>query len=176
MERPKEFLREARSRLLVYDKHKAHTIEKVNQIINRECNTTLALVPPAATSKIQPLDVAFNSEFKRSVDRQATELMAEDPEIFLISKLTAGERHVLFTKWVGKAWRETSRRIKDMVIRSFVKCGIVLPTSGERDNEINIEGIPGYTIGQPCDVAEVMFYDSSDDELDMVVGSHGGEV
>ena len=103
MERPKEFFGESRSRLLVYDKAKAQTTDKVKQIIDRECNTTLALVPPGATSKIQPLDVAFNSEFKRNVDRQATELMAEDPEIFLTSKLTAGERRVLFTKWVGKA-------------------------------------------------------------------------
>ena len=61
-----------------------------------------------------------------------------------------------------------------MVIRSFVKCGIALPTSGERDNEISI--IPEYTIGQSYDVKDVMFYDSSDDELDMVVGSDGGDV
>ena len=124
--------------------------------------------------QLELLDVAFNSEFERRVDRQATELMAEDPEIFLTSKLTAGERRVLFTKWVGKAWQETCRRIKDMVIRSFVKCGIALPTSGERDNEISI--IPEYTIGQSYDVKDVMFYDSSDDELDMVVGSDGGDV
>ena len=90
-------------------------------------------------------------------------MLAGDPEIFLTSKLTAGERRVLFTKWVGKAWQETSRRIKDTVIRSFVKCGIALPTSGERDNEINIEGIPEYTIAPSYDVEHVMFYDSSDD-------------
>ena len=57
-----------------------------------------------------------------------------------------------------------------------MKCGIALPTSGERDNEINIEGIPEYTIAPSYDVEHVMFYDSSDDELDMVVGSDGGDV
>ena len=53
-----------------------------------------------------------------------------------------------------------------------MKCGIALPTSEERDNEINIEGIPD----QSYDVEDVMFYDSSDDELDMVVCSDGGDV
>ena len=59
-------------------------------------------------------------------------MMAEDPEVFLSSKLSAGERRILFTKWVGKAWQETSRKLKETVIRYFAKCGIALPTSGER--------------------------------------------
>ena len=46
------------------------------------------------------------------------------------------------TKWVDTAWQETSRRLKDTVIRSFVKRGIALPISGSRDIEINIEGLP----------------------------------
>ena len=74
----KNFCGENRSKLLVYDEHKAQTSEKVKQILDRVCHTTLALVPPGATSKVQPLDVAFNNEFKRSVDRQVTELIAEE--------------------------------------------------------------------------------------------------
>ena len=165
-----KFSAECRSRLLVYDEHRAQTTQKVKQILEKKCHTTLALVPPGATSKVQrlqPLDVAFNADFKRSVDRQATELMTKDPEIFLTSKLTAGERRVLFTKWVGQAWQETTRRLKDTIIRTFVKCGIALPTSGERDNEINLEGIPNYSISKSSDVEDLVFYgDSSDDEID----------
>ena len=58
----------------------------------------------------------------------------------------------------------------------YLICGIALPKSGERDNYINIEGITEYTISQSYDAEDVMFYDSSDDELDMVVGSDGGDV
>ena len=57
-----------------------------------------------------------------------------------------------------------------------MKCGIAPPTSRERDNEINIEGVLEYTISQSYDVEDVMFYDSSDDELDIVVGSDRGDV
>jgi len=38
-------------------------------------------------------------------------------------------------------------RLKDTVIRSFVKCGISLPISGSRDSEINIDGLLDYHIG-----------------------------
>ena len=49
-------------------------------IAERKCNTTLVLVPPGVTSKVQPLDVMINSEFKKSVDRQAREMLAKDPK------------------------------------------------------------------------------------------------
>lgn len=44
------------SKLLVYDEHCAQTTEKVQDILKRECNTTVAIVLPGATSKVQPLD------------------------------------------------------------------------------------------------------------------------
>ena len=48
-----------------------------------------------------------------------------------------------------KAWQDFSRRLRDTVYRSFVKCGIALPTSGQRDSEINLSGLENsnYTIG-----------------------------
>ena len=59
-----------------------------------------------------------------SVDRRATEHLSAHPELFMSGKVSAGDRRVLFTKWVGTAWQETSCRLKDTVILSFVKCGI----------------------------------------------------
>ena len=56
----------------------------------------------------------------------------------------AGDRRVLFKKWVGTAWQEISRRLKDTVIRLFVKCGIALPIHDSRNTELNIDGLPEY--------------------------------
>ena len=119
-----------RDRLLISHAHRAQTTERVKTILTQECQTILGLVPPGATSKVQPLDVTFNAEFKKSVDRLATEPLPANPERFMTGKATAGDRRVLFTKWVGTAWQETSRRLKDTVIRSFVKCGISLAIPG----------------------------------------------
>ena len=66
----------------------------------------------------------------------------------MTGKVAAGDRRVLFTKWVGTAWQETSRRVKETVNRSFVKCGISLLISDSRDSEINIDGLPDYRM---CD-------------------------
>ena len=153
-----------RDRLLIYDAHRAQTTERVKTILTQECKTTLGLVPPGATSKVQPLDVTFNAEFKKSVDRLATEHLSTNPEQFMTGKVTAGDRRVLFTKWVGTAWQETSRRLKDTVIRSFVKCGISLPISGSRDSEINIDGLPDYRMGESADIEEIEFFSDSDEE------------
>ena len=59
-----KFLAERKSQLLVYDVHTAQTTEKVKRILDQECHTTLALVPPGATSKVQTLDVMLTASLK----------------------------------------------------------------------------------------------------------------
>ena len=51
------------------------------------------------------------------------------------------------------------------MVRSFVKCGIALPTSGSKDSEINIDGLSDYSIGESADVEELTFYSDSDDDI-----------
>ena len=41
--------------------------------------------------QVQPLDVTFNAEFKKSVDRLATEHLNANPECFMMGKVTAGD-------------------------------------------------------------------------------------
>ena len=68
----------------------------------------------------------------------------------------AGDRRVLFTNW-----QETSRRLEDTVIRSFVKCGITLPISGSRNSEINIRWSTGLPHDESADVEEIEFFSDS---------------
>ena len=79
-------------------------------------------------------------------------------------KVSAGDRRVLLTKWVGTAWQEISRRLKYIIIRSFVKCGIAPPISGSRDSEINIDGLPDYRKNESADVEEIEFFSDSGEE------------
>jgi len=62
-------------------------------------------------------------------------------------------------QWTGQAWQEISRRPRDTIVRSFVKCGIALPTSGQRDDEINLSGLENYTISHSSDVEHIWFHD-----------------
>ena len=79
-------------------------------------------------------------------------------------KLSAGYRCVLFMKWVGTAWQEISRWLKDTVIHSFMKPGTALPISGCRDSEININGLPHYRMNESADVEEIKFFSDSGEE------------
>ena len=70
---------------------------------------------------------------------------------FQVSKLkviqiTASERRVIFTKWVGTAWEEISSK-KDLIINSFKVCGISVAIDGSEDSKISIKDLEDYTVG-----------------------------
>lgn len=77
-------------------------------------------------------------------------------------QISASERRVLFTKWVGHAWDEISAKNKNTIIRSFHKCGISLPIDGSEDSEININGVEDYEVGSG-DTSEDSGSDSDSD-------------
>lgn len=71
---------------------------------------------------------------------------------------------MLFTKWVSTAWHETSHRLKDTAICSFVKCGSSQHISGSRDSEITIDGLPDYGMGESADIGEIQFFTDTEEE------------
>ena len=40
---------------------------------------------------------------------------------------------------------------KEMVVRSFQKCGISVPTDGSKDDEINVNSLQNYKVGDDDD-------------------------
>ena len=118
-----------RAKLLVADMHRAQTTDEVKELLEKYCHTSIALVPPGTTWLVQPLDVAINAEFKVIVARLQNEHMHENLNLYVENKMTASQRRVLITKWVGQAWDEVSAK-KEMIKRAFVKCGISVPIDG----------------------------------------------
>ena len=104
---------------------------------------TIVLIPPGATSKVQPLDVAVNSEFKKAVDRPATEAMTRDLDQFLTGTVTASERRIFCTKWTRQAWQDVSRRLRDTITRSLWNVGLPCPliSAGWRTIQLAIPAI-----------------------------------
>ena len=60
----------------------------------------------------------------------------------------SSERGVLTTKWVANAWEKLYKN-KEMIIRSFVKCGITNKIDGSEDDEVSIRGLEGYIMPLP---------------------------
>ena len=129
--------------LLVLDVHKAQNTDRVHRLFETQ-QTTPVYVPPGCTSLVQPLDVSFNAPFKAVIGRLANEHVAANLTDYVQGTIPATERRILFTRWVGQAWEELSAN-KDMIKRSFKKCGISVAIDGSEDASINIEGLSDYT-------------------------------
>ena len=88
--------------------------------------------------------------------------MQDNLDGYLTGKITAGERRILLTNWVGDTWEELARN-KEMVIRNFKKCGISVADDGSEDSEIHLEGLEDYQISnEDCGDDEDPFANLSD--------------
>ena len=93
--------------MLVADVHKAQKTDAV-LFLFKGCNTEVVFVPPSATSLVQPIDVVFNAPFKAAVDKLATDHLNKNVEAYVRGAVKAGQRRVLLTKWVARAWEKVS--------------------------------------------------------------------
>lgn len=150
--------------MIVLDVHRAQKTDNVSSEFEAT-GTIPVYVPPGCTSLVQPLDVSFNSPFKAIVGRLAREHMANNLDCYVEGSIPASERRVLFTQWVGQAWEEVSMNTR-MVVRSFKKCGISVPIDGSEDDEINIEGIPSYQVGDELSCDTSTYEEDSESETD----------
>jgi len=113
----------------VLDSFEAHETEQVKRLLKSE-NTDLAIIPGRLTSVLQPLDVCLNKPFKDSVRQRWMAWMAEgihEPTATGRQKKPSEE---LMCHWIGKAWCDIPR---EMVARSFLKCGITNALGGFED-------------------------------------------
>ena len=92
--------------------------------------------------------------------------MHENLDSCINGTIPAGQRHIIFSKWVGEAWAEVNKN-KEMIKTAFEKCGISLPIDGSKDEAIGIKGLDGYQVrfNQPEDAADALFELDTDSEL-----------
>ena len=149
-------------KILVADVHRAQQTANVKKLLQNE-STLLINVPPGCTSRVQPLNFSINKSFKHAIRGQFEKHLSENLHLYTENKLPVSERRVVTTKWVAKGWEKVSQN-KEIIKRSFVKCGISHNVDGTEGNYINIEGIPDYKL--PQSDREFEMDDSSDEEDD----------
>lgn len=131
--------------MLVLDVHRAQKTDNIQQFLRSECNTEPVFVPAGTTSLVQPVDVVFNAPFKAAIEEKATAHLQDNLSDYINGKISASDRRILFTKWVGQSWEDLSAN-QQMITRSFEKCGISVPIDGSNDSAINISGLENYTV------------------------------
>ena len=132
--------------------HRAQHIDGVNVLLKKK-NTELVNVPPGCTSWVQPLNVSFNKPFKDVVRQQFKKHLEENLQRYGEGKISVFQRRVLVTKWVNKAWTEAGSN-RDMVVRSFKKCGIYSSLNGSENGQIHIESIKEYELLTANEITE----------------------
>ena len=144
--------------------HRAQQSDGVKALLKKK-NIELVNVPPDCTSRVQPLDVSFNKPFKDVVRQQFEKHLEENLQRYTEGKISAFQRRVLVTKWVGKAWAEVGS-IRDMVANSYKICGISLPLDGSEYGEIHIESIEEYELPTANEITEFELDSESEIEDD----------
>ena len=129
-------------KILVADVHRAQQTNEVKKLLQKK-KTLLINVPPGCTSRVQLLDVSVNKPFKNAVKIQFEKHLQENLTMYSEGKISASERRVLLTTWVGNACDEVCSN-KEMLQRSFKKCGINIKEDASENELVHIKGISEY--------------------------------
>ena len=148
-------------KILVADVHRARQTDETKQLLQRK-KTLLIKVPAGCTGRVQPLDVSVNKPFKNAVRTQFEKHLNGNLTFYTEGKIPASERRVLLTRWVGNAWDHICSN-REMVKRSFKKCGIKVNIDGSENALVHLEGISEYVMPE---ADEEFHMDTSTDEND----------
>ena len=77
--------------------------------------------------------------------------------------LSASQRRILMTKWVGQAWKKIST-MKESIIRSFKKCGFSVGRNGSENAQVSIDGISSYEMPHRFVEEEFKLLDNDEDK------------
>jgi hypothetical protein len=135
-------------RLLVWDAFRCHLQDVVKDVLKKS-KTDMAVIPGGCTGLIQPPDVSWNKPFKSHYWNLYEQWLAEGDEQHTFTKggnLRAPSR-VLIAQWVKSAWDSVS---KEVIIKSFIVCGISNNIDGSQDSLINVIK-PGAILGEESD-------------------------
>ena len=139
--RGRSHLPQERSILLMDNLH-AQTTDAFKEFLSERCNTLAWYFPANNTDEVQPVDAGVGRMLKVEVGRQLDIWLgqADNLEKWESNKLTASDRRVLITQWVGPAMDIVDNR-PDYRFRLFEKCGMAMTVGGSGDERITLEGL-----------------------------------
>ena len=102
------------------------------------------LLPKKSTSETQPVDAGLGRLVNFFVGKEFEDWLELDDNLHLweTGKLSASEKRILVTKFVGAAWDHIFLSGKYNPAAFFEKTGCLLTLDGSEDAKVKIEGCP----------------------------------
>ena len=129
------------SSLLLADNLDSHKTPQFRDSL-RSLQTVLQLFVTDVTEKTQAIDRGVGKAIKDLVCRARDKLMEADEDNFDLwcHSLTASQRRILITQWVGEAWQKFCRDYHNIVTRCAEKSGNALGVDFHNAEKISFEG------------------------------------
>ena len=125
---------------IVFDDLHSHPRTSSKACLMQQCNTLLWLPPAECTSEIRPIDAGNEHLFKVHVGKALDKwlLDADEVEFWESKKLTASQRRIIFTQWVGEAAKKIDVEMGvEYRRRLFEKTDLAITTDGSDGNPVS---------------------------------------
>ena len=121
-------------------------VQPVFLAILRSINCFRWLLPVKSTSETQPVDAGLGRLLKYLISVEFEEWLEIDENLDLweTGKLTASEKRILVTRFVGSAWEKLFSNPNYTPRAYFEKTGCLLCLDGSEDSKVKIEGMSEY--------------------------------
>ena len=107
-------------------------------------NATVYMLPENQTDKLQPIDAGIGRLMKLKIGNTLDKWLEVKENIEKWQgKMSAKERRILMTKWVGDAWDEM-QRYQDLFRKAFKRTGCLITVDGSGDDLIHPQGYENY--------------------------------
>ncbi len=93
-------------------------VQRLRQIL-KDLNTTTSIIPGGCTGYVQVLDVSVNKIIKDLIKQFEEDHYDANPEEWKAGSYSKGDRRVLLTQWVGKAWETLHSKYTETIIKTF---------------------------------------------------------
>ena len=108
----------------------------------KKLNIKLVYTPEDTTDVTAVTDDSLGNEIKRRIVKQYAEDLGSSPERLAEwkdGKVSAGERRILFTHWLGNAWEDFTTNHQDQITKAFKRCAMYNDMEGKENHLVKLD-------------------------------------
>ena len=126
------------------------------QSVAKKHKVLLLYTPYNTTDLCAVTDCGLGQLVKSGMVKKYAADLEQNLELWSEGKVSASERRVKFTLWLGDVWDDISENYQETITKAFQRCGMLNAKDGSENQLIKIPRVENYSIGQPGDSQSVL--------------------